>query len=320
MSAVRVYRGLEQLPADFGPSALTIGNFDGVHVGHRYLMRETARLAAEGGWKASVLTFDPHPAYIVAPSKAPRLMTAIERRCELMQEDGIEQVLVLPFTPEIARLTPEEFVEDLLLKRLGIKAVVVGGDFRFGARQAGTSALLQSMGERLGFKVQLIEPVLVRGERVSSSLVRHHVQLGDVTHAARLLSRPYSLDGAVVKGEGIGHRQTVPTLNLATESEVLPAAGVYVTCTLDIETGRKWQSITNVGFRPTFNGQSLTIETFLLSALEGTTPDRIRVSFLWRLRDERKFDSPEALKAQIFRDVARAKAYFRHRNTLVRVR
>ena len=320
MSPLRVYRGMAQLPPDFGPSALTIGNFDGVHAGHRYLMRQTALLAAEGGWKASVLTFDPHPAYIVAPSKAPRLMTAIARRCELMQEDGIEQVLVLPFTPEIARLTPEQFVEDLLVRRMGVKAVVVGEDFRFGARQAGSSALLQSLGARLDFKVKLIEPVLVRGERVSSSLVRRHVELGEVTHAARLLSRPYSLDGAVVPGEGIGRRQTVPTLNLAPESEVLPASGVYVSCTRDLETGRKWQSITNVGFRPTFNGQSLSIETFLLSALDPPTPGRIRVSFLWRVRDERKFESPEALKAQIFQDVARANAYFRHRNTLVRVR
>ena len=320
MSPLRVYRGIDQVPPDFGPSALTIGNFDGVHVGHRYLMRQTAQLAAKGGWKASVLTFDPHPAYIVAPSKAPRLMTAIERRCELMQEDGIEQVLVLPFTSEIARLTPQQFVQDLLVDRLGVKAVVVGEDFRFGARQAGSSALLQELGRQLGFQVRLIEPVLVRGERVSSSLVRRHVELGQVTHAARLLSRPYSLDGAVVPGEGIGRRQTVPTLNLAPESEVLPASGVYVSCTHDLDSGRQWQSITNVGFRPTFNGQSLTIETFLLSALDPPTPSRIRVSFLWRVRDERKFDSPESLKAQILQDVARANAYFRHRNTLVRVR
>ena len=320
MSRLRVYRGIEQLPPGFGPSALTIGNFDGVHVGHQHLMAETARLAAEGGWKASVLTFDPHPARIVAPSKAPRLMTAIARRCELMEEEGIEQVLVLPFTPEIARLTPEQFVEDLLVRHLGVKAVVVGEDFRFAAGQQGTAALLQALGARFAFRVQLIEPILVRGERVSSSQVRGHVELGEVGRAARLLSRPYSLDGAVVPGEGIGHRQTVPTLNLAAESEVLPAPGVYVTCTRDLGSGRKWKSVTNVGFRPTFNGQSLTIETFLLDSFERPTPKRIRVSFLWRVREERKFDSSEALKAQIFRDVARANAYFRHRDALVRVR
>lgn len=320
MNRLRAYRGIEQLPPDFGPSALTIGNFDGVHVGHRYLMQATARLAAAGGWKASVLTFDPHPACIVAPSKAPRLMTAIARRCELMQEDGIEQVLVLPFTPEIARLTPEQFVEDLLVRKLGVKAVVVGEDFRFAAGQKGTAGLLHALGERFGFQVQLIQPILVRGERVSSSQVRRHVELGEVGRAARLLSRPYSLDGAVVPGEGIGRRQTVPTLNLAPDSEVLPASGVYVTCTRDLDTGRKWQSITNIGFRPTFNGQSLSIETFLLSALDPPTPARIRVTFLWRVRNERKFESPEALKAQILRDVARANAYFRHRDALVRVR
>ncbi len=315
----RVYRGLDQIPDSFGPSALTIGNFDGVHVGHRFLMQRTAEIARRLGCKASVLTFDPHPARVVAPSKAPEMMTSIERRCELMALDGIEQVAVMPFTAELARLTPEQFVFDLLIKRLGVKAVVVGRDFRFGARQQGDTALLQKIGAEHGFEVDLIEPILVRGERVSSSRVRECVMRGAVTEATRLLTRPYSLEGAVVAGQGIGRKETVPTLNLQPDSKIIPATGVYVTCTEDAASARSWHSITNVGYRPTFDGDSLTIETFLLGPFEGAAPDRIRVNFLHRIRDERKFDSPESLKAQIMRDVARAQAYHRHRAALTRM-
>jgi riboflavin kinase/FMN adenylyltransferase len=311
-----VYRGLEEVPLDFAPSVLTIGNFDGVHVGHRFLMRKTTELAVRFGCKASVLTFEPHPARIVAPAKAPEMMTRIGRRCELMGQDGIVQVVVMPFTVELAQLTPQQFVTNLLVGRLGVRAVVVGEDFRFGSRQQGNTELLQAMGKAAGFHVELIAPILLRGERVSSSLVREHVARGEVSQAARLLTRPYSLEGAVVAGQGIGRRETVPTLNLDPESKVIPATGVYVTCTEEPGSDRSWQSITNVGYRPTFDGQSLTIETFLLSPFEGRTPPRIRVNFLWRVRDEQKFESPEALKAQILRDVSRAQAYHRHRAAL----
>lgn len=304
---------LRDIPANFGPCALTIGNFDGVHAGHREIMRRVVRVAAEHGWKASVLTFDPHPTRVVAPARAPQLMTTPEQRRELMREDGIEQVLILPFDRSVAQWTPEQFVKDLLVDRLGVKLVLVGADFRFGHKQAGDTALLAELGKRFGFKLELISPVIVRGERVSSSLIRKLVQEGRVTRACRLLSRPFSLEGDVVPGHGVGSKQTVPTLNLATPSEVLPASGVYISKTRDLDADRRWQSITNVGYRPTFGGDALTIETFLLQPLTGDTPKRIHVEFLWRVREERKFDSPEALKAQIMHDVGRAQAYFRRR-------
>ena len=304
---------LEDIPANFGPCALTIGNFDGVHAGHREIMRRVARAAAEHGWKASVLTFDPHPTKVVAPSRAPQLMSTPEQRRELMREDGIEQVLILPFNQSVAQWTPEQFVKDLLVDRLGVKLVLVGADFRFGHKQAGDTTLLAALGKRFGFEVELISPIIVRGERVSSSLIRKLVQAGRVARACRLLSRPFSLEGDVVSGHGIGSKRTVPTLNLATRSEVLPASGVYITRTRDLDTDRLWRSITNVGYRPTFGGDALTIETFLLQPLTEDTPKRIRVQFLWHVREERKFDSPEALKAQILRDVGRAQAYFRRR-------
>jgi riboflavin kinase/FMN adenylyltransferase len=308
----RLYHSLDEVPPDFGPSALTIGNFDGVHVGHRRILRRVREIAEEHHWKASVLTFNPHPARIVAPDRAPRLMTTPEQRASLMRDEGIEQVLILPFTADVARLTAEEFVEKILVAGLGARAVVVGDNFRFGNKKGGDTRLLKALGERLGFFTEVVPAVSCRGMRVSSSVLRGVVEAGDVARAGRLLMRPYALEGEVVEGRGVGSKKTVPTLNLAPRSELHPKVGVYVTRTTDLDDGRSWESVTNVGYRPTFGeDERLSIETFLLAPLEGETPVSIRVEFLRRLRDERKFESPEALKAQILKDVTRARAYFR---------
>jgi riboflavin kinase/FMN adenylyltransferase len=311
---MKVYRSLEEVPRDFGPSALTIGNFDGVHFGHRRILRRLNELSREHGWKASVLTFDPHPACVVAPERAPKLMTSPARRAELMEEEGIEQVLILPFTRELALLTPEQFVRQLLVERLGVKAVLVGDNFRFGHKQAGDIRVLTELGKGLGFETEIVPAIRCRGRVVSSSGIRQCISAGLVSLAARLLEHPYGVEGDVVSGRGVGSRETVPTLNLATDAALVPAVGVYVTLTRDLDDAREWDSITNIGYRPTFgSSDQLTIETFLLSPFDGETPRRIRVEFLWRVRDERRFDSPEALKEQIFRDVRVAQAYFRRR-------
>ena len=308
----RIFRSLDEVPPDFGPSAVTIGNFDGVHSGHRRILRRVRELAQERNWKASVLTFDPHPALIVAPERAPKLMTTPEQRAGLMRDEGIEQVLILPFTAAVARLTAQEFVERILVAKLGARAVVVGENFRFGNKKAGDTQLLKTLGQRIGFVTEVVPAVSCRGMRVSSSGLRQLVEAGDVARAGRMLMRPYALEGEVVPGQGIGSKKTVPTLNLATRSELLPKAGVYVTRTIDLNNGRSWDSVTNAGYRPTFGGDGkLSIESFLLDPLEDETPPSIRVEFLRRLRDERKFESPEALKAQIFKDVIRARTFLR---------
>jgi riboflavin kinase/FMN adenylyltransferase len=309
---MKLYRSLDAVPPDFGPSALTIGNFDGVHFGHRRILRRLKAIADERGWKASVLTFDPHPTRVVAPDRAPHLMTTVDRRAELMEEEGIEQVLVLPFTHELAKLSPEDFVARLLVDRLGARAVLVGDNFRFGHKQAGNIRMLAELGQRLGFETEIIPAIQCRGRVVSSSGIRELILAGRVSTAARLLQHPYGLEGDVVSGRGVGRKETVPTLNLNTSAELIPARGVYVTRTLDSQSQRRWDSITNIGYRPTFgDSEELSIETFLLTPFEGETPRHICVEFLWRVRDERKFETPEALKAQIFRDVGVAQRYFR---------
>lgn len=300
-------------------SVVTIGNFDGVHAGHRQLLRRVLELSREHHLKPAVLTFDPHPTRVVAPHRAPRLLTTIEERIALIREQGAEDVVVLPFDETTARLSPEEFVERILVGDLHARIVMVGDNFRFGHKQAGNVETLSALGERFGFQTHIVAAVHRRGRVVSSSEIRRLIEDGNVAMAGRLLERCYALEGDVISGHGIGSRQTVPTLNLATPAEVIPANGVYITRTRDLETGDRWHSITNVGTRPTFDGDSLSIETFLLSAFDGLTPGRIAVEFLRRVRAERKFDTADALKQQIFRDVGRAQTFFRRLGILIKL-
>ena len=307
----RVYTSLDETAGRFGPSAISIGNFDGVHAGHQRLLRKVVEIGREQGWKPSVMTFDPHPARVVAPERAPRLLSAPAERAEWMRGAGIEQVLILPFSHPFSQLSAEQFVAEVLTARLSARAIVVGENFRFGRDHRGDTRLLVSLGERYGYRAEVVPGLRMRGRLVSSSEVRRMIEAGRVSLAARMLGRVYTLDGVVVPGRGIGSRQTVPTLNLAPAAEVLPAGGVYVTRTREPGGARSWPSVTNIGRRPTFGGGDLTIETFLLAPLDGQTPERISVGFLHRLRAERKFESPETLRAQVLRDAERARAWHR---------
>lgn len=309
-SQCRILRSLEET-AEFGPCAISVGNFDGVHAGHRRILRRVVELAHQHGWNPAVVTFDPHPAAVVAPERAPVLLTTPEQRCRLMQEEGIRQVLILPFTPELAKLSPEAFAQEILRARLDARAVVVGENFRFGHRQAGDAEQLAELGRSLGFLTEAVPRVKVRGRLVSSSEIRRLIQEGEVSVACRLLERPYSVQGMVQPGRGIGSAQTVPTLNLSPGATMLPATGVYITRTTDLQDQRRWPSLTNVGYRPTFGESELTIETFLLAPLDGAAPRAIQVEFLRRLREEKKFPDAAALRAQIQRDAERARAFFR---------
>jgi len=267
-------------------------------------------VALAHGWKAAAVTFDPHPTRLVAPERAPRLLTTPEQRCDLMRQEGIEQILILPFTPEIARLSPEEFVRQILAEKLNARAVLVGENFRFGHRAAGDFQVLRDLGRRYGFETEVVEPVHWRKHLVSSSEIRRAIAEGRVTLACRMLGRPYALEGRVVHGEGIGSKQTVPTLNLDTPAEVLPAHGVYITRTCFPGESRSHRSVTNIGMRPTFNGDALSIETHLLDFRGEAPATRIEVRFWKRLREEKKFSGAAELRAQIERDIASANRFF----------
>jgi riboflavin kinase/FMN adenylyltransferase len=266
-------------------------------------------LARENGLVPTVLTFDPHPARVLAPERAPKLIQTIPQRLRCLEKQGVEAALLLPFSLEFARLSPEQFAQSILATALKAKIVLVGEDFRFGYRQSGNIETLRELGGTFGFELQPVSAVLGSGGRVSSTAIRQLVAAGKVSRACRLMGGPFALEGAVVPGQGIGRKQTVPTLNLSAENELLPRTGVYVTRTRDEVTGRQWPSITNVGYRPTFDGESLTVETFLLDTPPVETPSRIEVTFLTFVRDEMRFATPELLKARIIRDAAAAKRF-----------
>ena len=265
-------------------------------------MRRVAAIARERGLEATVLTFDPHPARVLAPERAPKLIMTVDQRIRALDAEKMDAVLLLPFSLEFARLTPEEFASRILAETLRARVVLVGEDFRFGHKQAGDIGTLRSLGEQLGFTVEPVSAINHRGTRISSSGIRKLVAEGAVAKACRMLGAPFALEGTIVKGQGIGSKQTVPTLNLAAHNEVLPKTGVYVTRARDLASARFWNSITNVGYRPTFNGEGLTVETFLLSPFDGETPAEVEVQFLAFVREERKFESAGALREQIIRD------------------
>src|SRR5713101_3652774 len=297
--------------ATFGhTSVLAIGNFDGIHLGHQAILRATVERAHALHAVSTALTFDPSPRKVLRPESAPLRLSTNAQRMEWFNALGLEAVVVLPFTLDLARLSPEGFVEQILLRDLHVKAVLVGEDFRFGHQQAGDVKRLSELGTRHGFDVVIVPPVVYRGEVVSSTIIRREVAAGDVSHAARLLGRPFVLTGEVVSGTGTGRRFTFPTLNLATEQELLPARGVYITRTCPDGEMRSHRSVTNIGMRPTFNGSSLSVETHLLDIQLATKPNRIEVRFWKRLREEKKFSGPEELRAQIATDIIRANKFF----------
>lgn len=313
-----VFRNIESASGCIGPCALAIGNFDGVHIGHQALLRATAGYAQQHQMVPAVLTFDPHPTAIVAPQRRPEMICTVEERIRLLQIGGAEKILVLPFTEDVARMTPREFVEQILVAALGVRAVFVGENFRFGYRQAGNPDVLAELGSELHFQTNFLPPVLLRGQTVSSSVIRGELARNRVSRAARLLNRWFSIRGAVVSGHGVGSKQTVPTLNLKPVKGMVCPRGVFVTESVELGADRVWPSITNIGMRPTFGGDEVTIETFLLGPLDGESPREIEVRFQHFLRAERRFESPEELKSQIMRDVGKAQMFWRRLKKLTK--
>ena len=293
-------------------AVLSVGNFDGLHLGHQKILGRVIECAQAQQGIAGVITFDPHPLKVLRPGQAPPLVETIRQRIERFAALGLEAALILHFDRALAGLSPEEFVRGVLVEELKTAAVLVGQNFRFGHRQEGNVETLTELGRRFGFSVQIVEPVRIDGEFVSSTGVRNAVAEGRVAHAARLLGRPFALTGQTIRGAGRGATVVFPTLNLAPEQELLPKVGVYATETR-VE-GHLYRSATNVGFRPTFDGTSLGVESHLFDFSRQITEGRLEVHFWERLRDERKFTGPAELRAQIAADLAQTRDYFRRRD------
>lgn len=288
-------------------TVVTLGNHDGVHLGHRALL-EAARERAgrEEGLSVHAVTFDPHPSVVLAPDRAPPLLTTIERRRELLVALGADDVSVLRFDRELASTSPEAFVERVLVAQLSARGVVVGPDFRFGRGRAGDAETLRTLGERHGFDVITVAPVTVDGEVVSSTRIRRAVARGDVREATRLLGRVHDVDGTVVRGDGRGRSIGVPTANLDCDPILLPADGVYAVVARLPGEAELRRGVANLGVRPTF-AAGRSVEVHLFDVDRDFYGARLRVGFVERLRAEQKFDGVDALKAQISRDCERAR-------------
>lgn len=305
----RIFHSLSEMPSDWRATVVSIGNFDGVHCGHRHVLRNVVERAHALGAHSLAVTFDPHPARVLRPEHAPRLITPLAQKLAALEQSGVDAVLVLPFTEEFARNSPREFAQRVISDGLHAKEVHEGANFHFGHRAQGDCEQLRQLGGQMGFAVSVYPEMRVRGEIVSSSRIRQLLLEGEVSKARHLLGRPFSILSTPAKGRGYGSRYTVPTINLAEYAELVPRNGVYVTCTrIDSE---QFHSVTNVGTRPTFAGASFAIETHLLDfhplPLSEVTP--VEISFLKWLRPEMQWPSPEALKQQIGKDVARAKRF-----------
>jgi riboflavin kinase/FMN adenylyltransferase len=317
---MQVISSLESIPPTLTRTVLAIGNFDGVHRGHQEILRKVCDRARQLGAQSAAVTFDPHPVRVLRPEQAPRLITPLQQRLDLLAQTGIDATVVIPFTEEFSHLSAHEFADGVLRRTLHAVEVHEGDNFRFGHEAQAGTAELQRMGQELGFAVIAHPALTIRGITASSSQIRQCISAGDVSCARVLLGRPFSIRSTPARGRGIGTRLTVPTINLAPYSDLVPANGVYVTrITIGSGLNREtFDAVTNSGNRPTFGEDSYAIESHLLDfrPIDFTEDTPIELCFLARIRAERRFESPEALKAQILRDVAHARRYLHLANSI----
>ncbi len=308
---MQIFRKLAEIPAGFGRTLLSVGNFDGVHRAHTQVLGNIVSRAREQGLKAVAVTFEPHPIRILRPDSGLKLLTPTPEKLRLLEATGLDAVLLLPFTRDLSLMTPHGFAHDILKKGLQAREVHEGYNFHFGNKAAGDVNLLAKFGLEMGFEVKLYPEMRLRGEPVSSTHIRKLLASGHASRGRHLLARPFSILATAGRGRGYGAKYTVPTINLSRYEELVPMDGVYVTRT---RVGEEcFDSVTNVGNRPTFGTESFAIETHLLNfhPIELNPETEVEIHFLQRLRHEIKFPSVEALREQIGKDVRKARRYFR---------
>ena len=285
-------------------TSATIGNFDGVHIGHKKILSAVKQEAKQQGLSSCVITFHPHPQKVLQNIDIP-LLVPIRERLKLLEDQGIDVVACYTFTKDMAKISAQDFVTDILVGKLNLKHLIVGPDFSFGRKREGNLSLLNKMGAEYGFDTEVVETALYEGEIVSSTSIRNLVREGNLLKARNFLGYNFYIEGQVKEGERRGRQIGFPTANLDTDWDILPKVGVYAT--LANVDGTKHQSITNIGYRPTFGHNELLIETHIFDFDEEIYKKRIKVEFVDRVRDEQKFNGPEALVEQIKRDVERVK-------------
>ena len=307
---MQLFRKLEDVPSGFGPSVVSVGNFDGVHRAHQAVLKQVVSRAKELDARSVVLTFEPHPTRILRPENAPKLISPLDRKLELLKATGIDAALVLPFNRDLSLTSPKQFAENILAGALKAKEIHEGENFHFGHKAEGNTEKLAEFGRELGFTVRTYGEIKLRKQVVSSSNIRSLISKGDVSNARTLLGRVFSVVATPGRGRGYGHKYTVPTINLSRYDELVPANGVYITRT---RVGAEvFDSVTNVGNRPTFGEDSFAIETHLLNfhPIDVLADTEVEICFLKWLRPEIKWPDVDALRKQIAIDVHRARRFF----------
>jgi riboflavin kinase / FMN adenylyltransferase len=307
---MQVFHKLDDVPRGFGPTIVSVGNFDGVHRAHQAVLKDMVLLARKQNAKSVAITFDPHPVRILRPDSGLKLLTPNAEKLRLLEATGVDAVLMLPFSRDLSLLTPRQFADRILRHTLHAREVHEGFNFHFGHKAAGNVRTLSEFGREMGFVVKIIDEMTLRGEPVSSSQIRKLLREGCVSRSRHLLGRPFAILANPGRGRGFGSKYTVPTINLNRYEELVPKDGVYITRTR--VAGECFDSVTNIGNRPTFGADSFAIETHLLNfhPIELQAQTEVEIFFLERLRDEIKFPSVEALRDQIAKDVKKARRYF----------
>jgi riboflavin kinase/FMN adenylyltransferase len=304
---------LKEISTPFAKSAITLGNFDGLHLGHQELVRKVITRAKELGAYSIVVTFRPHPLKVLAPEKCPPLISIYEEKIRLFEKLGVDVLVKIPFTLEFAKMSPEDFVKGILCDLLGAKEIFVGFNYRFGRGREGNITTLKALGKKLGFTVREIEQVSLDGEVISSTKIRHLLRDGEVEHAARLLGRTYAITGIVIKGDGRGKNLGFPTANIAPKHAIIPSHGVYAV-RLSVRD-RFYDGIANIGMRPTFGKNALAIEVHVFDFNEDIYGEEISLYFIGKIREEIKFNSSGELIHQINKDVETARGLLAEHST-----
>jgi riboflavin kinase/FMN adenylyltransferase len=306
---MKIYESLD-IHEKFINPVLTIGNYDGIHIGHQKIIERVVRTAQEMSGTAMLMTFNPHPLSVLKPDTFTRLITPLHLKKKLIKASGIEVMFLVPFDAQFQGLTPEMFVRDILVDKLAVKAVFVGYDFKFGKGGTGTVGMLKKFASRYGFHFEIMEAITMNNEKIGSNAIRKLIMNGNVEKAARFLGRPHMIEGTVVKGENRGKWMGFPTINLDTFFELVPKNGVYMT---EVELkGRRKPAVTNIGFNPTFGGKKFLMETHILDFSGNLYGKEVVIYFHKRIRDEMKFSGIDELKERIAKDVALAREHFQH--------
>lgn len=299
---------LPDMNEKFPNPVLTIGNYDGLHVGHQKIIEQVVEKARMLSGAAMLMTFDPHPLSILKPDTYTRLITPLHLKKQLVEKCGIDVMFVIPFNEKFKSIAPEAFIQEILVKALGVKSIIVGYDFTFGKGGTGNVELLKQMGQEYGFSFESVPAITLDGEKIGSNHIRKLIMNGEVERAAQFLGRPHMIEGIVVRGENRGKGMGFPTINLDTFAELVPKNGVYVT-EVEVE-GKRMPSVTNIGFNPTFGGKKFLMETHILNFSKDLYDREVIIYFHDRIRDEMKFRNIDELKERITKDVGLAQEYF----------